>query len=315
MICVLTLMAYISLQRVNTTQALPYLRQWEDKAAAQHLHLPAVGYYWFLQYFSDFPPPPHSALPSPQIIEFSDLAHVVYHRFRVDMHGNVFEGNSTADSNVLLGPIVPQSEKPVEEGFLFRCSHNGPTRRHCAPRYSELGLVERLHHADKQILVSISSIGLQKDNSFVVVSANASARQVFAEQSVNLLVDYGFDGLLIDWHYPHPEFDDWGDQIGDDHYYDDDKKYKLLLNDVFTHLRHYSSKVGKIFMLAAYLTCDSDEISRYDFKQLREGLNFPFVAEKHLNCNVRWDVNSFAVSEANLGICLKLFASTANDEV
>lgn len=315
MICTLMLMALLSLKTAKTNQTLPYLRQWEDQSTVQHLHLPAVGYYSFLQYFSDFPPTPASAITS-HLIKFSDLAHVVYHHFNVDMYGNIFEGNTTADANILLGPTctVRQSENNFKKGFISRCSHDGPSSRHCTLRQSKLGLIERLHHVDKPLLVSISGMGIQKDNSFVTVSANATARHVFAEQCVGLLIDYGSDGLLINWHYPHPEFDDWGDQIGDDHYYDDDKTYKLLLNEVFMHLRRHSRQVGKGFMLAAYLTCDDDQINSYDLAQLREGIVFPFVVEKHIHCNVHWKAksNSFAVGDANMGICLKLFASTGD---
>lgn len=291
-----------------------------------------VGYYSYRQHFAEFGPPPKSAL-SPNIVVFDDIIEIFYYHFRTDAHGYIFSGNSTADANILFGPHahhvsqlppapnseISENKVVADEAGVLHCSHDGHNSRECVRRDTKRGLLYRLHQENKRVYLRIDGIGVQKQNTFAILADNSSARRMFSEQCVSILTDYEFDGILLGWHYPHPEFDDWGDSTGDDHYYDNFHNYKLLLNNVYSQLKKLSSLQGsssssKEFILSAYLTCDKDEIQRYDFEQLSKGLLFTYWTDAHTHRNIRFDekqrggeAEGFSVSGANSGYCLKLY--------
>jgi GH18 family chitinase len=269
------------------------------------------GYYSYKQYFSEFQTP-ESAMSS-NVVEFKDISHVVYHKFVTDADGNIFGGNVTADGAVLFGPLLASVPPGTHSSSSAQqcCSHTAPHVRHCSDHFVQRGLLRRLHAEKKPVLLSIDGIGVLQDNTFVAVAANSSARREFAKNCASILLDYMFDGILLDWHYPHPEFDDWGDSIGDDHYYDDFKTYKLLLNDMYSAMQTLSLHTDKNYVLAAYLTCDWDQMQGYDFEQLSAGISFSHHTETHSLRNIRYAGDSFAVSRANSGGCMKLFAKTS----
>lgn len=63
---------------------------------------------------------------------------------------------------------------------------------------------------------------------FVPVAASATGRQTFASSAIQLMVDYGFDGVDIDWEYPsNPE---------------EAQNFVLLLQAVRKALDDYSSQ-------------------------------------------------------------------------
>lgn len=346
MICVLLLCATLS---VCLSRASVEARRSVRNTQAQQRKPEAVaGYYSFEQYFSEFRAPQSSALSS-HLVAFDDISQVFYYRFRTDEFGNIFGGNATADANILFGPRVlsphqpSQSPDPVVDGKEEKkgelcCSHDAPSIRNCVRRDTSQGLIRRLHGEHKPVFVSIDGFGVKKDNTFALVAGNSSARRVFAQQSATILADYGFDGILLGWFYPHPEFDDWGDSIGDDHYYDDSGAYKLLLNDIYAELQTLSSSSlsrtgegGREYILSAYLSCDRDEIRQYKTlafisEQLTENLAFSYWTEGHLNRNIRYEEREskngakgngkgeFAVYGANSGYCLKLYAKTDHNQ-
>ena len=77
--------------------------------------------------------------------------------------------------------------------------------------------------------MAIGGWGTEKD--FSGAASTQASRRKFAESSVKLLKDLGFDGLDIDWEYPTES--------------PDDKNAVLLLQETRKALNDYSAELGK----------------------------------------------------------------------
>ena len=82
----------------------------------------------------------------------------------------------------------------------YRCSWDGPGVTNCNYHDLTKGL---LHLAQSQGVEVWPSIGgwTLSDN-FPAIAANPELREHFAQQCVDLISAYGFDGIDIDWEYP-----------------------------------------------------------------------------------------------------------------
>jgi chitinase len=124
-------------------------------------------------------------------------------------------------------------------------------------------LISRAHTAGAEIWPSIG--GWSLSNNFPKVAANSAARTNFANDCVNLISDYDFDGIDIDWEYPT-----FAEHSGTPA---DTENFNLLLSEIRSKLDNYSLSTGKVYGLSAALSCDPDQISNYDVPYLNNVLS------------------------------------------
>ena len=109
---------------------------------------------------------------------------------------SLLQTDEWADPQLLFGPYLygDQSEEN------YRCSWDGPGATNCNYHDTTKGL---LHLAQSQGVEVWPSIGgwTLSDN-FPSIAADPVLREHFAQQCVDLIKAYGFDGIDIDWEYP-----------------------------------------------------------------------------------------------------------------
>ena len=97
------------------------------------------------------------------------------------------------DPNLLFGPYnwnPPSGSKEY-------CSWDGPNNKVCNHHQYDRGLISLVHNAGAEIYPSLG--GWTLSDPFPAMSASAPARSRFAENCVDLIKEYGFDGIDIDW--------------------------------------------------------------------------------------------------------------------
>eukprot|EP00602_Paraphysomonas_sp_CaronLab_P001838 CAMPEP_0185018358 /NCGR_PEP_ID=MMETSP1103-20130426/1112_1 /TAXON_ID=36769 /ORGANISM="Paraphysomonas bandaiensis, Strain Caron Lab Isolate" /LENGTH=383 /DNA_ID=CAMNT_0027548147 /DNA_START=170 /DNA_END=1322 /DNA_ORIENTATION=+ len=198
-------------------------------------------------------------LAKPKNMDFTKVSRINYAFFQTDVNGNLFGTDSWADPNILFGPY---DYNPSPDSTKY-CSHDAPGVQNCDYHNYEDGLISLAHAAGAEVWPSIGGWTLSEN--FPIVAANASSRKTFAEECINLIIDYNFDGIDIDWEYPG--FEEHGGTA------EDTENFSLLLNEVRSHLDALSSSTGKKYGLTAALSCDPEQISRYDVPYLRKVLS------------------------------------------
>src|SRR5688572_8070854 len=82
---------------------------------------------------------------------------------------------------------------------------NGNGTLQAVPNPSKLQqLVSTAHANGKKVLVSLGGWNGGNDSGFEQLAGNASARTTFTNAIINLVNQYGLDGIDIDWEYPDP---------------------------------------------------------------------------------------------------------------
>ena len=97
------------------------------------------------------------------------------------------------DPSLLFGPYnwnPPSGSKEY-------CSWDGPNKKVCNHHQYDKGLISLVHNAGAEIYPSLG--GWTLSDPFPAMSASAPARARFAENCVDLIKEYGFDGIDIDW--------------------------------------------------------------------------------------------------------------------
>ena len=80
------------------------------------------------------------------------------------------------------------------EGSKEYCSWDSATERACSHHDYEKGLIHLVHSAGAEIYPSIG--GWTLSDAFSALAASATARAAFAQNCINLILDYEFDGNL-----------------------------------------------------------------------------------------------------------------------
>ncbi|KAL3809554.1 hypothetical protein ACHAXA_001828 [Cyclostephanos tholiformis] len=207
-----------------------------------------VGYYASWQWYD------RSGKAAPENMDFTKLQRVNFAFFQTDITGAVWGTDSWADPIVLFGPY---NWNPTE-GTEQRCSWDSPTVKACNNHFEEKGLIHLVKAAGAEIYPSIG--GWTLSDAFPTMAADDSARANFAQNCVNLIVEYGFDGIDIDWEYPG-----YVDHSGTPQ---DRDNFNLLLSDVRSALDELGAQTGKFYGLTAALPCGPDHIANMDISHV-----------------------------------------------
>lgn len=115
----------------------------------------------------------------------------------------------------------------------------------------------------------ISIGGWTLSGSFSDVALTEASREKFAVSAVEFMVEYGFDGLDIDWEYPV------GGGLESNVYRPEDKQnYTLLLGELREQLDIQESIDGNDYQLTIASPAGFDKIANYDLAGMSEYLDF-----------------------------------------
>jgi len=120
-----------------------------------------------------------------------------------------------------------------------------------------------VHAAGAEIYPSIG--GWTLSDAFPIMAASATARATFANQCRELIQDYGFDGIDLDWEYPGYE-----DHSGTPQ---DKANFNLLLDDVRLALDALENETGKRYGLTAALPCGPSNMMNIDIPYVTSKLD------------------------------------------
>jgi chitinase len=95
-----------------------------------------------------------------------------------------------------------------------------------------------------------------RSGNFPAMAANEASRLNFARNCRDLIVEYDFDGIDIDWEYPG--YADHGGTPGDA------ENFNLLLRDVRAALDDLGAETDKTYGLTAALPCGPSNIENVD---------------------------------------------------
>lgn len=211
-----------------------------------------VGYYASWQWYD------RSNKASPEAMDFTKLQRVNFAFFQTDTQGAIWGTDSWADPIVLFGPY---NWNPTEESKEY-CSWDGPGTKNCNNHEYEKGLIHLAHAAGAEVYPSLG--GWTLSDAFPAMAADATARATFAQNCVNLIMEYNFDGIDIDWEYPG-----YVDHSGTPQ---DTDNFRLLLDDVRASLDSLGSQTGRFYGLTAALPCGPSNIANMDIAHVAKTL-------------------------------------------
>lgn len=119
------------------------------------------------------------------------------------------------------------------------------------------------HEAGAQVYPSLG--GWSLSDPFPAMAADPISRMNFAQKCIDLIIDYDFDGIDIDWEYPGYE-----EHSGTP---EDTENYNLLLRDLRLKLDELGQQTGKFYGLTAALPCGISHIYNIDIQT--------YLAESH----------------------------------
>eukprot|EP00970_Alexandrium_tamarense_P000666 scaffold69_cov198-Alexandrium_tamarense.AAC.106 len=166
-----------------------------------------------------------------------------------------FQTDSWADPNLLFGPYNWNPAVGAQQYCSWDTFYNALSKlTHytllhpsvCSPSDPSLG-------------------GWTLSDPFPAMAASSTARAKFAQNCVELILEYGFDGIDIDWEYPG-----YAEHSGTS---DDTANFRLLLDDVRAALDVLGSQTGKFYGLTAALPCGPSHINNMDIQHVASTLS------------------------------------------
>jgi len=135
-------------------------------------------------------------LAAPHNMDFTKVTRVNFAFFQTNTKGDIWGTDSWADPNLLFGPYDWNPNLNSTE----YCSWDNPTTKNCKAHKYEEGLIYQAHAAGAEIYPSLG--GWSLSHPFPAMSANTQTRATFVQKCIELIVDYNFDGIDLDWEYP-----------------------------------------------------------------------------------------------------------------
>ncbi|KKA30054.1 hypothetical protein TD95_003582 [Thielaviopsis punctulata] len=167
------------------------------------------------------------------------LTHVLYAFLNVDADGVVFSGDEWAD----IQQTYPATDANTTAGNnLFGCA-------------KQIYLLKKQNRRLKSLL---SIGGWTWSTNFSTVAASPAKRKTFAQSSVKIMADWGFDGIDIDWEYPESVTDA--------------ANFNLLVKDVRTELDAYAANYTPSYHYQLTMAASAGPL-KYG------NLSFPFLGE------------------------------------
>lgn len=197
----------------------------------------------------------------------------------------------------------------------YFCSWDAPRNKPCNYHDTSRGLIRRAHEAGAEVMPSIG--GWTLSDNFPGIAASPAKRDNFAEQCVELIEAYDFDGIDLDWEYPGYE-----DHSGTP---EDTVNFTLLLQAIRTKLNLLGSFRGRYYKLTAALPCGPDKIEKIQVSQIANildelnlmsydlhgawdaltGTNAPMFDQGWTDETPRWSVHGCVENYVDLGVPLK----------
>ena len=181
-----------------------------------------IGYYPSWKWRTD------KNLLTPEKIPFRNLTTINYAFFFPLPDGTIVGRDSIGDAMILQG--LP-----------------GPARDHKGSRLTDLA-----HRNGVKVLLSIG--GWEESGNFPLVAGDPARRARFARACIERVVEFGFDGIDIDWEYPG--FSDHNGTPADR------GNFTLLLQAVRDSLDRYGAENGRHLLLTAAIPTDPGRTSR-----------------------------------------------------
>ncbi|MBK6767309.1 MAG: glycoside hydrolase family 18 protein [bacterium] len=122
-------------------------------------------------------------------------------------------------------------------------------------------------HPHLQTLISVG--GWSYSDYFSDVCLTAQSRETFASSCVVFMVEYGFDGVDIDWEYP-----DGGGEPGNIERPEDAANYVLLCDLLRVKLDSLESVYNREFLLTMAASATEEHIQNLDWSGLMNALDF-----------------------------------------
>lgn len=186
-----------------------------------------VGYYPNWQWYD------RNKLVNPASIDYSKYSIINYAFFAPQSDGTIDGTDAWADENLLLGQIDWSNG-----GYVPNTS-----------------IVDIAHNNNVQILPSIG--GWTLSNNFPTIASDPNIRAVFVQSCINLIQQYNFDGIDLDWEYPGFPAHGGGPQ--------DKANFNLLLQDLRLALDNYEQTSGKTMLLTAAVGAGPDRMDDVDW--------------------------------------------------
>jgi chitinase len=205
-----------------------------------------IGYYASWQWYD------RDGLAAPINYPWSKITRANFAFFQITTAGDIYGTDNWADPITLFGPY--NWAAAPGEGDMY-CSWDSPDEAPaCSAHNYEEGLIYLAHAAGVEVYPSIG--GWSLSDPFPAMAANPEARKRFASQCVDLIKNYNFDGIDLDWEYPG-----YVDHSGTP---DDTVNFNLLLDDVRSALDELEAETGRYYGITAALPCGPDIIANQD---------------------------------------------------
>ena len=143
-----------------------------------------IGYYASWQWYD------RNKLADPINVDFAKYSRINYAFFQPDTAGNLYGTDEWADPQLLFGPYVHDANLHTEDNR--RCSWDGPGVRNCNHHDTAKGLLHLAQSRGVEVWPSIG--GWTLSDNFPGIAADPELREHFAQQCVDLVNAYGFDG-------------------------------------------------------------------------------------------------------------------------
>eukprot|EP00804_Cyclotella_cryptica_P020277 CCRYP_015903-RA/>CCRYP_015903-RA protein AED:0.05 eAED:0.05 QI:474/1/1/1/1/0.9/10/478/2037 len=245
-----------------TVSPMPTRAPFPDYSMEDH-PFSVVGYYAAWQWYD------RQKVAVPQNIPWNRITRVAYAFFMLDESGDIWGTDSWADPRILYGDIVvtpPVGEvcSPLNSTATgCFCHWSEKNVKECAFHDTSTGLIHLAHANGVEVYPSIG--GWTLSDPFPAMAAGPSARDHFAQKCVELIQEYQFDGIDIDWEYPG-----YADHSGTP---DDTQNFVLLLRAIREALDDLGSRTDKYYGLTAALPCGPSNIANADVVAVSEILD------------------------------------------
>ncbi len=189
-----------------------------------------VGYYPNWQWYD------RAGLVNPMSIDYSKYTVLNYSFFAPQSDGSLISTDAWADENLLLGPMNWQLNEHDETLSLpYQCD---------------------IHNV--KLLASLGGWTLSAN--FPGIASEPIKRSHFADQCTNLIVDYHFHGIDIDWEYP-------SNQMEEDN-------FTLLLTEIRDSLDVLSAQTGDEYLLTAAFSASGSAMEHINWEEVSGVLDF-----------------------------------------